>query len=81
LGIVAIFGYAPVDTASKPFDDTERIVFRKRSLIASMISVIVADIFMFLELYSLLLAVSMAIFFTGMLLVIGRVSNKKGAIA
>ena len=77
----AIFFLAPVDTPSKPFDDVERIVFRKRSLIAAMLSMTAADIFMLFGMDTLLLAVSMAFFFTGLLLVLGRISNRKGAIS
>jgi accessory gene regulator B len=80
-GLGAIFFLAPVDTPSKPFDDVERIVFRKRSLIAAMLSMTAADIFMFFGMDTLLLAVSMAFFFTGLLLVLGRISNRKGAIS
>ena len=80
-GLGAIFFLAPVDTPSKPFDDVERIVFRKRSLIAAMLSMTAADIFMLFGMDTLLLAVSMAFFFTGLLLVLGRISNRKGAIS
>jgi accessory gene regulator B len=80
-GLNVIFFFAPVDTPTKPFDNTERIVFRKRSLIAAFFAILSADLFMLLGLDTLLLSVSMAVFFTGLLLVIGRTSNKKGAIA
>lgn len=80
-GLNVIFFFAPIDTPTKPFDNIERIVFRKRSLIAAFFAILSADIFMLLGLDTLLLSVSMAVFFTGLLLVMGRTSNKKGAIA
>lgn len=80
-GLNVILFFAPVDTPTKPFDNTERIVFRKRSLIAAFFVISAADIFMLLGLDTLLLSVSMAFFFTGLLLVIGRTTNKKGAMA
>ncbi|MCR5599834.1 MAG: accessory gene regulator B family protein [Ruminococcus sp.] len=80
-GLVLIFIFAPTDTPTKPFDNIERIVFRKRSLIAAFFSVIAADVFMFFGFCSLLISASMAIFYTGLLLIIGRSLNKKGAIA
>lgn len=80
-GLMIIVTFAPTDTPSKPFDATERIVFRKRSLITLFYALIIADIFMYLGCDTMLLSVSMAIFFTGFLLVIGRLTKKKGAIA
>ena len=80
-GLMMIVTFAPTETPSKPFDAAERIVFRKRSLIALLYALVMADICMFLSYDTMLLSVSMAIFFTGLLLVIGRLKKKKGAIA
>ena len=80
-GLTMIITFAPTDTPSKPFDTVERIVFRKRSLIALFYALIMADICMYFSHDTMLLAVSLAVFFTGFLLVIGRLTKKKGAIA
>ena len=78
-GIILIILFAPVDTVSKPFDDTERRVFRRRSLAAAAISALLLAILAFSGSYRLMSAASMAVFFTGIMLIAGIFSNRKGA--
>ena len=79
-GILLIILLAPVDTPNKPFDDKERRVFRRRSLIAAALSVLLSAVLAFLRAYRLMTAASMAVFFTGIMLGAGRISNRKGAM-
>lgn len=79
-GILLIILLAPVDTPNKPFDDKERRVFRRRSLIAAALSAVLAAGLAFLRAYRLMTAASMAVFFTGIMLGAGRISNRKGAM-
>ena len=79
-GVLLIILFAPVDTPNKPFDETERRVFRRRSLIAAALSIVLAAVLAFFRLYKLMSAASLAVFFTGIMLVAGIVSNRKGAL-
>ncbi len=79
MGIVLIFSLAPVDTPNKPFDITERQVFRKRSIFISCAALILWTVFAVFRLYNFSLTVSAAVFITGLLLAAGRHSNRKGA--
>lgn len=79
-GVLFIVLFAPVDTPSKPFDETERRVFRRRSLIAAALSVLLSAVLAFFRLYKLMAAASIAVFFTGIMLVAGVVSNRKGTL-
>ncbi|WP_295066998.1 accessory gene regulator B family protein [Ruminococcus sp.] len=78
-GAIIITIFAPTETPTKPFDDIERKVFRRRSLIATAIAIAIAAVTAALRLYMPLLSVSSAIFVTAVLLIAGRISNRKGA--
>ncbi len=77
-GIVVILLAAPTETPTKPFDDTERRVFRKRSLMITALGTSLAVISAVFRLYILTLSLSLAVFVTAFLLVAGRISNRKG---
>lgn len=78
-GAIIITIFAPTETPTKPFDDIERKVFRRRSLIATAIAIAIAAVTAVFRLYMPLLSVSSAIFVTAVLLIAGRISNRKGA--
>ena len=79
VGVLLIAVFAPVDTPAKPFDDIERRVFRRRSLTAAAGAAAITAVSAFFGLYMLTFSAAMAVFSTGLLLVIGRLSNRKGA--
>ena len=79
-GVLCIILFAPVDTPTKPFDDTERRVFRRRSLIAALCAVLLSAALAFFKAYRLMTAASLAVFFTGIMLAAGIISNRKGAL-
>ena len=79
MGIALIVSLAPVDTPNKPFDITERHIFRKRSILISCAALLLWTIFTVFRLYNFSLSVSAAVFITGLLLAAGRLSNRKGA--
>lgn len=79
ISMVLILILAPVDTPSKPFDDIERRVFRKRSLMAAGASVVIASVTAAFRLYTPMLSIAAAVFFTALLLLIGRITNTEGA--
>lgn len=79
MGVVLILSLAPVDTPNKPFDITERQVFRKRSIIISIAALMIWTVLSLFRLYNLTLIVSAAVFITGLLLAAGRLTNRKGA--
>lgn len=79
-GAVLVLTFAPVDTPNKPFDAVERAVFRKRAVAVSAASLFLSATLAFCKLYTFSLTVSAAVFFTGILLVAGRLTNKKGAV-
>lgn len=79
-GVLLIILFAPVDTPNKPFDDIERKVFRRRSLIAAAAAVLFLAVLAFFRAYRLMTAAAMAVFFTGIMLVAGMISNRKGAL-
>ena len=79
-GLLLIILLAPVESRNKPFDDIERRVFRRRSLIAAAISAAVIAVFVLFKAYRLMTAASMAVFFTGIMLPAGIFSNRKGAL-
>ena len=78
-GAIIITIFAPTETPTKPFDDIERKVFRRRSLIATAFAIAIAAVTAVFRLYTPLLSVSSAIFITAVLLIAGRISNRKGA--
>ncbi len=78
-GAIMIFVFAPTETPTKPFDDIERKVFRHRSLAATAVALTAAVVTAVFRLYMPLLSVSSAIFVTALLLVAGRISNRRGA--
>ncbi|MBR5682396.1 MAG: accessory gene regulator B family protein [Ruminococcus sp.] len=79
MGVVLILSLAPVDTPNKPFDITERQVFRKRSVLVSCAALLLWTVFAVFRLYNFALTVSAAVFITGLLLAAGRLKNRKGA--
>lgn len=79
IGMVFILMLAPVETPSKPLDDTERRVFRKRSLTVTGASVVIASVTAAFRLYTPMLSIAAAVFFTALLLLIGRITNTEGA--
>lgn len=79
-GTVFVLMFAPVDTPNKPFDMIERVVFRKRALMASFTSLFFSFMLAAFKMYTFSLTVSAAVFFTGLLLIAGRLTNKKGAV-
>lgn len=78
MGAVLIISLAPVDTPNKPFDITERQVFRKRSLAISAAAFFMWTVLALLKLYNLTLTLSAAVFITGLLLAAGRLTKRKG---
>ncbi len=79
-GAVLVLLLAPVAAANKPFDDVERRVFRRRSLIVTAIAAAVTAALALAGAYGLMLSVSLAVFFTGAFLAVGRLSGRKGAV-
>ena len=79
-GILLIIIFAPVDSPNKPFDDKERRVFRRRSLIAAAAAALLSAVLILFRAYRLMTAASLAVFFTGIMLVAGIVSNRKGVL-
>ena len=71
---------APVEALKKPFDDVERRVFRRRSLLVTAVSSAVCMLLALLKLYSFMLPAATAVFFTGIFLVVGKLSLRKGAV-
>ena len=65
---------------AKPFDDVERRVFRRRSLLVTAVSSAVCMLLAPLKLYSFMLPAATAVFFTGIFLVVGKLSLRKGAV-
>jgi accessory gene regulator B len=79
-GALLIILLAPVEAPNKPFDDIEKTVFRRRSLIVTGAAVIVCGALWLAGAYGLMLSSAMAVFFTGAFLAVGRLSNRKGAV-
>jgi accessory gene regulator B len=79
-GLLLIILLAPVESRNKPFDDKERRVFRRRSLIAAAISAAVIALLAVLQAHRLMTASAMAVLFTGIMLAAGLFSNRKGAL-
>ncbi len=79
MGTAVILLIAPVDTPTKPFDDVERRVFRKRSILITAAAAAADIIMAIFRLYTPMLSISIAVFITALLLLAGRVSNRKGA--
>lgn len=80
-GTALIALLAPVDSEKKPFDDTERTVFRRRSLLMTAAAAAASGILFLLKLYRFMLPVTMAVFITGLLLAVGKITNRKGAVS
>lgn len=78
-GATVILLIAPVDTPTKPFDDVERIVFRRRSILITAAAAAADIILAIFRLYTPMLSISIAVFITALLLLTGRASNRKGA--
>ena len=79
-GTVLILTLAPVDTWTKPFDSVERVVFRRRSLIAAAAAFLISVALTLFGLQNLALSASCAVLMTGAMLAAGRLANKKGAV-
>ena len=79
-GTFLIITLAPVDTPTKPFDSTERIVFRRRSLITAFVVLLLSVSLALLGLHQLALSASCAVLMTGIMLAAGRITNKKGVV-
>ncbi len=77
-GTIIVLLIAPTETPTKPFDDIEQRIFRKRSLIISAAAIAAALIAAAFKLYMPMLSISSAVFITAFLLVAGRISNIKG---
>ena len=71
---------APVAAPNKPFDDIEKRVFRRRSLIVAAVVTAVSAVMWIFGAYKLMLPAAMALLFTGVFLAVGRLSYRKGAI-
>ncbi|MCR4793605.1 MAG: accessory gene regulator B family protein [Ruminococcus sp.] len=78
LGAMIIIFIAPTEAPTKPFDDIERRVFRRRSLIITSAETAIAVILALFRLYTPMLSVSLSVFITAVLLIAGRISNRKG---
>lgn len=79
-GALLVLLLAPVAAVNKPFDDVERRVFRRRSLIVTAVAAAVTAALAFAGEYGIMLSVSLAVFFTGAFLAVGRLTNRKGAV-
>ena len=79
-GALLIVLLAPVEAPNKPFDDVERVVFRRRSLIVTGAALIFCGALWLAGLYRLMLSAALAVFFTGAFLAVGRLSDRKGAV-
>lgn len=77
IGSGSIIFLAPVDTASKPFDEKERMVFRKRSLITLAIICCVYMVCYLGDYKKIYFSASYGIFMTGILLMAGILVNRK----
>ncbi|MBR3666456.1 MAG: accessory gene regulator B family protein [Ruminococcus sp.] len=80
-GAVLVCLLAPVEAPNKPFDDIEKRVFRRRSLIAAAAVIAAGAVMWAFSVYGLMLPAAMALLFTGIFLAVGRLSNRKGAIS
>lgn len=80
IGSGSIIFLAPVDTASKPFDEKERIVYRKRSFVILAIICCIYIACYLGDYHKIYFPVSYGIFMAGILLIIGyydkRAENK-----
>lgn len=76
IGGIIIFLKSPVETPTKPLDEIERVVFRRRSFIVLIIIVLISIIAYLLKWNIVLLSVSFAIASTAFLLLIGKVQKK-----
>ncbi|HBI53175.1 MAG TPA: hypothetical protein DDX72_10420 [Ruminococcaceae bacterium] len=77
LCIMIQFIIAPVDTKYKPFDDVEKNVFRKRSILVLILASVVIIIIYILNWNEPLWAITLAIVFSTFFLVIGKIKRKK----
>lgn len=75
-GIVILLT-APVDTPNKPFDDTEKVVFRKRSMAVLVIDVLISIFMYYFRLHECLSILSLAMLSVSILLLIGKYQKKK----
>lgn len=75
LGVVVIILLSPIDTPTKPFDDIERKVFRRHSLVIMAILLVALAAVFILHWYKVLLPISLAFFCTAILLVIGKIAR------
>lgn len=75
IGGIIIFLTSPVETPTKPLDEIERAVFRKRSFIVLIIIILISMIAYLLKWNIVLLSASLAIESTAFLLLIGKIQK------
>ena len=75
IGVIIIVKLAPIDTSTKPFDDIEQIVFRKRTLILTAVLVLVYIILLIINLRNILLSISLATLSVAFLLILGKIKK------
>lgn len=77
---IIIFLFAPVDTVTKPFDDIEKIVFRRRSRIVLIIILLMMLGVYIIKFQEILLVASLALLCVAILLVVGKIQNKTNKV-
>lgn len=74
-GVIMIVLFAPVEDANKPLDEVEQIVYRKRTLLILLLTVIGMILSIVFQAYLSFSAIAFAICLLGILLIAGRVKN------
>lgn len=76
ISFVLIAGFAPVETQNKPLDDIEIKVYRKRTLILSLVEVIIGIVFEVLSFKLVLNNVMLAFVVINVMLISGMIKNQ-----
>ncbi len=72
-GAISVLLFAPVEALNKLLDETERKVYRHRTWIILFIECTLIVSFAYFKMYSFYIPITLAIFLTGILLVMGKI--------
>lgn len=71
-----IFIFAPIDTANKPFSQNEKLKFKKRSRVLSLINVIIVFVSVYFSLFiNECFCYILGVFSVSMMLILGKIQN------
>lgn len=72
-----ILKVAPIEDKNKPLDSTEKIVFRKRTVLIWLAEIILLLLFLILKLDLFVVPISLSMLLEGVMVVLGIIKNKQ----